>query len=140
MKEIRQPKKETKEIGGHSFTVYMLPPRKALLATLNVAAVFGGIVSKLIQSGGKEENIIEKLPELISEIGKVPEDKLNALIDVLREVTVVEEKGFGPLDKCFDEVFENDLKSMILWLWFATNVNFGEFFRGAFKDATTKSQ
>ena len=139
MKEIRQPKKETKEIGGLNFTVYMLPPRKALLATLNVAAVFGGIIAQLVKSKGKEDQIIEDLPQLIAELGKIPEDKLNALVDVLRQVTVVESKGYGPLEKCFDDVFENDLSMMIRWLWFATNVNFGEFFRGAFKDATQKS-
>lgn len=143
MVEAIKRKMESKEINGKKFTVMMLPPRKAMVAMIDVSSVFGPLISKLMKTGldkmKTEEQFMDALPEVIAALSSVPQDKFEKLVNTMAEVSIADFSGGGPLHVKFDEVFSEDLISLYSWLWFAVQVNFGEFFRNALKGATAKA-
>lgn len=128
----------TKVIGEHEYTMYMLPPlvSNRLLIKLGklVSPALGALLDAFSGSKGfKIDELLDssvestKFSRAVKELTENLEDtSLDPFIENLRKVTHV--KGFGELDKVFDEFFRGGLDEMYKWLFWGMAVQWGKSF------------
>ncbi len=137
---------QTKEIGGHRYTVSMLDPLVAedlLVTVVNVigpslGAVAGAIAGDSGNGGPETDALDRKIPPgaIESAIGSfclgVTRAQMREVIAMLTPVTTVEIGGKTPaLDQIFAVHFRGRLGKMNEWLMFAIKVQLGDFFDSA---------
>lgn len=162
---MSQQEPHIKEIGGHVFTVFKLPPRlsqRCLIPFVQMLApAAAGILSnkdirELLKDGGDdgggEDEALKKV--LDGDVGKLGQslllllqsldaDKLEVIENELMKVTHVDGK---PLEPLFDAFFVGDkMMLMYQWLGFAAKVQWGNFVGlaarfGAARSGAEKSQ
>lgn len=130
---MSQKDSQSKEIGGHTFTVFKLPPLTAQDVLIDIgqvlapalgqaAAAFGGDqVENVMDLDVDDPRIATGLAALAKGLTKV---RMRELVKTLAEVTHYDGK---PLPKVLNEVFRGDLPLLYQWLWFALQVQFGNF-------------
>lgn len=119
-----QDTSKTKDIGGVSYEVFMLPPRVGMSMLVDIGKVVGpalGLVNAGSEDGNENEMFMKVASTLISGIDK---QTLNYVCDKLSEVTHV--NGM-PLDKVFDSHFMGKMGSLFQWLVFALEVQYSDF-------------
>lgn len=131
---MSQLQSQTKAIAGRQFEVFKLPPLDANDVLIEIVEVVGPALGKLADAStkAKKTSILDlELDEI--EVGDAIEfiarsltkERLRSLIGTMSTVTHCDGKR---LTEVFDIVFRGDLAAMYQWLFFAIEVNFGNFF------------
>lgn len=124
---------ETKEIGGHQFTVFKLPPLTAQDVLIDIGQVVAPALGKAASVLGSEsgENPLDMDvddPRIATGLAalsqSITKKRMRDLVETMAEVTVCDGT---PLPKTMEMTFRGDLPLMYQWLWFALQVQFGNF-------------
>lgn len=118
---------ETKDIDGHKYTVYMLPPMTSHELLVDVSKMIGPALGPLIDGAQQQSDglnyraLFDRAAQaLFSGLDKAV---LRALIDKMSEVSHVDGK---PLKPIFDGHFRGRLDWLYAWLAFAMKVQWGK--------------
>ncbi len=131
---MSQLESQTKAIAGRQFEVFKLPPLDANDVLIEIVEVVGPALGKLADAStkAKKTSILDlELDEI--EVGDAIEfvaksltkERLRSLIGTMSKVSHCDGKRLADV---FDIVFRGDLAAMYQWLFFAIEVNFGNFF------------
>jgi hypothetical protein len=122
---------QTREIGGRTFTVTQLPPRRALKLLRRVVAVLGPPLAQGLSAtsgrGLKEVDLTALAPALEKLFEQLDDAELDALIDGALATARLDGKEVLPV---FDLVFRGRLPDVFKLLVFALEVHFADFFDG----------
>jgi len=117
---------ESKKIGDHTYTVYMLPPSKAVPYVTKMQKLMVPIIGELaekMQSGSEADVPIAQMAGEVAD--RLSEDDILALTSDLKGVSEVD--GV-PMSKVYDVHFRGILGKHMKWQMFAFRVNFDDFF------------
>lgn len=139
---MSQTDSKTKTIDGHTFEVFKLDPFTAqdILIDLGqaIGPALGNVAGGIAKLTGNEKaesllDIDTSDPEIGRAVGalfsSLDKAMLRELINKMAEVTVyVGSEKKGKLPGIMAVLFRGNLRLMYQWLWFALEVNFGDFF------------
>lgn len=124
---------QEKEIRGHTFVVFKLPPLTAQDVLIDIGQVLAPALGQAANAFGGEgvDNVLDldvddpRIAAGIAALAKgVTKQRMRELIKTMAEVTHCDGK---PLLKTMEMTFRGDLPLMYQWLWFALQVQFGNF-------------
>lgn len=130
---MSQKDAQEKDISGHHFKVFKLPPLDAQDLLVDISHALAPALGKAVSAYDtlKGENpldldvedprVAQAIASLVTGISKA---KLRELVATLAKVTHCDGKPLGPQ---LDEVFRGDLPLMYQWLWFALTTNYSRF-------------
>lgn len=130
---MTQLSSETKQIGKHKFTVFMLPPFEAQDILIDLGQILGPALAKaaaaakatqgnsLLEMDIDNPHISSGVSALLQGITK---DKMRELVNTMAGVSHCDGT---PLPDVMEMVFRGNLPLMYQWLWFALEVNFRNF-------------
>ncbi len=127
---------QSKNINGTEYTVQLLPPTQALDLLVDLAQMLGPALDPILSNLGTLQGLLDKdladvdtaffgqaARALCSSTDKV---KLRAVVKLLGDVTLV---NGAQLSRVHEAHFlERGLGEMFLWLPFALEVQYGDFF------------
>lgn len=117
---------KTKVIDGLKYTVTQLGAKKGMRALTRLARLLGPAFASGDQT--------EAMAGLFS---RLTEDDVEYFCDTFAPLTTVEQDGKAPqLSSIFEIHFTGNYSSMLQWLLFCIEVNFGDFFGGRPDDNT----
>lgn len=125
---------QTKTIGGHRFEVFKLPPFDAQDVLIDLSQILAPAIGKAASAFDAASSVQSPLdldvddPRIASGITalvqNITKPKMRELINTMAGVTHCDGT---PLQKTMEITFRGDLPLMYQWLWFALEVNFGNF-------------
>ena len=124
---------QTKNINGHKFEVFKLPPLVAQDVLIDIGQVLAPALGKAATAvdsvkGGNPLDMDIDDPRISTAVASlaqgVTKEKMRELVRIMADVTHCDGT---PLPKIQEVVFRGDLPLMYEWLWFALQVNFGNF-------------
>ncbi len=130
---MSQLESQTKSIGKHRFEVFKLPPLVAQDVLIDIGQVLAPALGKAVTAmdsvpDGNPLDLDIDDPRIgsgIAALGQsISKAKMRELVNTMADVTHCDGK---PLLHVMEAVFRGDLPLMYQWLWFALQVNFGNF-------------
>jgi hypothetical protein len=132
---MSQAEPQSTVIGGHDYSMHMLPPMESHNLLMDVVKMVGPSLGPVfdmfygtIKAGDAaldEEVPIEFFTKAASALfGELDKAVLNRVIDSFKNVTVVE--NVGRLSKTFDAHFQGNLHEMYEWLGWGMSVQWGK--------------
>ncbi len=130
---MSQSVSRTKEIDGHTYEVYFLPPRAANRVFLRTVKTAVPGLTHMLDSMGDVASVLDAHiaeagvgPAIRDLVDRLDEDVLWETVEAMAGVTTVQ--GEGKLPSLLSTHFAGRLGSMYKWLAFAYEVNFQDFF------------
>lgn len=124
---------QTKEIGGHKFEVFMLPPLDANDILIDIGKAIAPAIGKAANALGAaaDADLLDldvDNPQISAGIAALAEQiTKEKMRDLIRKMASVSHCDGTPLPKTMEVVFRGDLPLLYRWLWFALEVNFKNF-------------
>jgi len=132
---MTQLQSQTKTIGDHRFEVFKLPPFEAQDVLIDIGQIIAPALGKAAKAFTGDQQVDSLLdidvenPHLATGIAElvrnITKPKMRELVHTMASVTHCDGT---PLPKVMEITFRGDLPLMYQWLWFALEVNFGNFF------------
>jgi len=131
---MSQLEAQEKAIGGHTFRVFKLPPLDAQDVMIDIAQALAPALGAGIGAAGALGTAASPLdldvddPRISSAVATLAQNiskaKMRELVNTMAGVSWCDGKK---LPVVFEAVFRGDLPLLYQWLWFAMQVNFGNF-------------